>query len=739
MVKARRHPKVHALAALVLVFAVVATLVGFSASRTSLGHNNDRLLVEEANQAALLLGSVIPPLLGSPPTALGSIVTPLGVTPSAFNAAAAPLAKSESVALLRVVGSHLQVVNSLGPLRRAFGGEQDAGLITIITKHPMNTLAGAGEVGSSRYLALIWSKGVVPPGFAIYVERSVPLPASGLYHLPGKIFDGVDVAMYVGTARPGNLLFTSTTNLPLTGQAAIAPLSASGAPASALDLTAVLTRHAGTAAAPGQFLLVMRANENLSGGSAAAFPWLLLIVGLSAAALLAGLLEMTLRRKDRALVLVADLKVSNSELDHKNTELDHKNTELDAKNAELDASFTRQAETEANLRQVQKLEAVGQLAGGIAHDFNNLLQVIICYSEFAANTAADNDDIQADLGEVQKAATRAAELTRQLLTFSRKEVTRPTVVDLSALVDDSERLLRGAVGEDVTLQCHTIAEACSVRADAGELNQVLMNLALNSRDAMPHGGTLSISVRRVVVADKDSALAPPWARIEVTDDGKGMTEEVAAKVFEPFYTTKEMGRGTGLGMSMVYGIVHRWGGQVEIDTAPGMGTTVIIEFPICDEQPVSVEPEVITGPVEVGGETVLLVEDEEALLRSTTRILEAAGYRVVGARNAIQATEGFTTEPISVLVTDVIMPGGISGKDLADHLRVAHPDLPVVFVSGFDSETIAERGILPPSTVLLNKPFSPLDLFESIREAVSDRSRESPGDGGRAKLPIGGH
>jgi hypothetical protein len=218
-----------------------------------------------------------------------------------------------------------------------------------------------------------------------------------------------------------------------------------------------------------------------------------------------------------------------------------------------------------------------------------------------------------------------------------------------------------------------------------------------------------------------------------------MTEEVAAKVFEPFYTTKEMGRGTGLGMSMVYGIVHRWGGQVEIDTAPGMGTTVIIEFPICDEQPVSVEPEVITGPVEVGGETVLLVEDEEALLRSTTRILEAAGYRVVGARNAIQATEGFTTEPISVLVTDVIMPGGISGKDLADHLRVAHPDLPVVFVSGFDSETIAERGILPPSTVLLNKPFSPLDLFESIREAVSDRSRESPGDGGRAKLPIGGH
>jgi signal transduction histidine kinase/ActR/RegA family two-component response regulator len=405
-------------------------------------------------------------------------------------------------------------------------------------------------------------------------------------------------------------------------------------------------------------------------------------------------------------------------------ELDAKNTELDAKNAELDASFTRQAETEANLRQAQKLEAVGQLAGGIAHDFNNLLHVIMCYSEFAAETAADNDDIQADLDEVQKAATRAAELTRQLLTFSRKQVTRPTVVVLSALVNDTERLLRGAVGEDVTLQCHTTAEACSVRADAGELNQVLMNLAINSRDAMPHGGTLSISVRRVEEADKDSALAPPWARIEVTDDGKGMTEEVAEKVFEPFYTTKEMGRGTGLGLSMVYGIVHRWGGQVEINTAPGMGTTVTIDFPICDEEPASAEPEVITGPVAVGRETVLLVEDEEAVLRSTTRTLEAAGYRVVGARNAIQATEVFTTAPISVLVTDVIMPGGISGKDLADHLRVAHPDLPVVFVSGFDSETIAERGILPPSTVLLNKPFSPLDLFESIRQAVSHRSRE---------------
>jgi signal transduction histidine kinase/ActR/RegA family two-component response regulator len=590
-------------------------------------------------------------------------------------------------------------------------------VITIITNHPMNTLAGAGEVGSSRFLALIWSKGVVPPGFAIYAERSIPLPASGLYHLPGKIFDGVDVAMYVGSARPGNLVFTSTTNLPLTGRDAIATLNVSGAPASALDLTAVLTTHPGTATAPGQFLLVMRAKENLSGGSAAAFPWVLLIVGLSAAALLAGLLEMTLRRKDRALVLVADLKVSNSELDHKNTE-------LDAKNAELDAAFTRQAETEAHLRQAQKLEAVGQLAGGIAHDFNNLLHVIMRYSEFIAESAADNDDIQADLGEVQKAAKRAAELTRQLLTFSRKEVTRPTVVDLSALVTDTERLLRGAVGEDVTLQCHTTAEACSVRADAGELNQVLMNLAINSRDAMTHGGTLVISVRRVEEADKDSALAPPWARIEVTDDGEGMTEEVAAKVFDPFYTTKEVGRGTGLGLSMVYGIVHRWGGQIEINTAPGMGTTVNIDFPICDEQPASAEPEVITGPVAVGGETVLLVEDEEAVLRSTTRTLEAAGYRVVGARNAIQATEVFTTAPISVLVTDVIMPGGISGKDLADHLRVAHPDLPVVFVSGFDSETIAERGILPPSTVLLNKPFSPLDLFESIRQAVSHRSRE---------------
>ncbi len=717
MVKARWQPKVHALAALVLAFTVIATLVGFSASRTSLSHNNDHLLTEEANQAALLLGSVIPPLLGSPPTALGSLVTPLGITPSAFNAAAAPLAKTESVALLHVVGSHLQVLNSVGPLRRVFGGPQDAGLITIITEHPMNTIAGAGEMGSSRFIALIWSKGVVPPGFAIYAERAVPLPASGLYHLPGKIFDDVDVAMYVGSARPDNLVFTSTANLSLTGQEAIATLGASGAPASALGLTAVLTTNPGTASAPGQLLLVMRANQNLSGGSAAAFPWLLLIVGLCAAALLAGLLEITLRRRDRALVLVADLKVSN-------TELDHKNTELDAKNAELDASFKRQAETEANLRQVQKLEAVGQLAGGIAHDFNNLLQVIMTYSDFAAETAADNDDIQADLGEVQKAATRAADLTRQLLTFSRKEVTRPTVVALSALVNDTQRLLRGAVGEDVTLQCHTTKEACSVRADAGELNQVLLNLAINSRDAMPHGGTLSISVRRVEEADKDSALAPPWARIEVTDDGRGMTEEVAEKVFEPFFTTKEMGRGTGLGLSMVYGIVHRWGGQVDINTAPGMGTTVTIDFPICDEQPTSAEPEVITGPVAAGGETVLLVEDEEALLRSTTRTLEAAGYRVVGARNAMQATEGFSTAPISVLVTDVIMPGGISGKDLADRLRITNPDLPVVFVSGFDSETIAERGILPPSTVLLNKPFSPLDLFESIRQAVSHGSQE---------------
>jgi signal transduction histidine kinase/ActR/RegA family two-component response regulator len=708
VVKARLQSKFHALAALVLVVGVLATLVGFSASRSSLRHNNDRLLLEEANQAALLLGSVLPPIIGSPPTDLGSLVTPLGITTSAFTAAAAPLAKSESVALLRVAGSHLRVLNSVGPFQRVFGGPQDAGLITIITKHPMNTFAGAGEVGSRRYIALIWSTGVVRPGFAIYAERPVPLPASGLYHLPGKIFDNVDVTMYVGAARPDNLVFTSTTNMALTGQEAVATLSASGAPASALALTAVLTNHPKTATAPGQFLLVMRAKGNLSGGSAAAFPWLLLTVGLSATALVVGLLEMTLRRRDRALLLVEDLEVSN--------------TELDAKNAELDAAFRSQAETEAKLRQAQKLEAVGQLAGGIAHDFNNLMQVIMCFTGFVVETAADNEEIQADLREVQTAAMRAAELTRQLLTFSRQEVTSPTVVDLGALVNDTERLLRGAIGEDVTLQCLTTTGSCPVRADVGELNQILMNLAMNSRDAMPNGGTLFISVRRVEEADKDSMLAPPLARIEVTDDGKGMTKEVAAKVFEPFYTTKEVGRGTGLGLSMVYGIVHRWGGQVDITTAPDMGTTVTIDFPICDDQPASVEPEVITGPVSMDGQTVLLVEDEEGVLRSTIRTLEAAGHRVVGARNALEAMELFTTAPISVLVTDVIMPGGISGKQLADQIRTTHPDLPVVFVSGFDSETIAKRGILPESTVFLKKPFSPLDLFESIRLAIANES-----------------
>jgi signal transduction histidine kinase/ActR/RegA family two-component response regulator len=717
MLKARWRSKVHTLAALVLAVGVMATLVGFSASRSSLRHNNNRLLTEEANQAALLLDSLIPTFLGSPPTALGSLVTPVGLTTSEFNAAAAPLAKSESVALLRVDGTHLRVLDSVGPLQRVFGGAGDAGLMTIITKHPMNPFAGAGKVGARRFISLIWSKGVVRPGFAIYTELPVALPASGLYHLPGKIFDNVDVAMYVGSERPENLVFTSTTNLPVSGQEAVATLDASGAAASAADLTAVLTTHPGRVTAPGQFLLVMREKGSLSGGSAEAFPWLFLIVGMSAVALVAGLLEMTLRRRDRALVLVADLEVSNSELDHKNTE-------LDAKNAELDAAFKSQAETEANLRQAQKLEAVGQLAGGIAHDFNNLLQVIMCYSGFVAETAADNEDIQADLSEVQKAAMRAAELTRQLLTFSRKEVTRPTVVDLGAVVKDAERLLRGAVGEDVLLECRTAADAaCSVRADVSELNQVLMNLAMNSRDAMPHGGTLFISVQRVEKTDKGSALALPWARIEVTDNGEGMTEEVAAKVFEPFYTTKEVGQGTGLGLSMVYGIVNRWGGQVEITTVPRMGTTVTIDFPICDEPYESAEPELIAEPVAAGGETVLLVEDEEAVLLSTTRTLEAAGYYVIGARNAVEAMERFTTAPISVLVTDVIMPGGVSGKDLADHLRIAHPDLPVVFVSGFDAGTIARRGILPQSTVFLNKPFSPQQLFDSIRHAISNQKK----------------
>ncbi len=318
---------------------------------------------------------------------------------------------------------------------------------------------------------------------------------------------------------------------------------------------------------------------SVGGFLAHGFPWISLLVGLTATLIAASLIGLAVSRRDEALALVAELAMKNSQLDE---------------------ALSRQADAEQSLRQAQRMEAVGQLAGGIAHDFNNLLQSILSYSEFISDGLDPESEMQRDVDEVQKAAHRAAGLTRQLLIFSRQHAARPAVTDLNASVRDSEHLLRRTLGEEVHLDCRTDDDPCLVLADTGELELLLMNLALNARDAMPYGGTLSISVDTVALDERDDLPPGLFGRVEVSDDGQGMTPEVAAKAFEPFFTTKETGRGAGLGLAMVYGIAQRAGGRASISTSEGAGTAITVLLPLSEatdplrasiaHEPVSVSP-----------------------------------------------------------------------------------------------------------------------------------------------------
>lgn len=308
------------------------------------------------------------------------------------------------------------------------------------------------------------------------------------------------------------------------------------------------------------------------------FPWISLLLGLLLTLPFAALLNMAVDRRDIAVRLVRELEIRNSQLDE---------------------ALSRQAETEQSLRQAQRIEAVGQLAGGIAHDFNNLLQAILSYSEFLADGLAPESALQQDVIEVQNAARKAAGLTRQLLVFSRHHTNEPILIDLNTSVRNAEHLVRTTLGEDIQLECVTADEACLVLADPGDLELLLMNLAINARDAMPCGGDISVTVDTVELSEIDTDAVGPlnlpagtFARIGVTDNGQGMAPEVAARAFEPFFTTKETGRGAGLGLAMVYGIATRAGGSASISTSGGLGTTITVLFPLSDQGSLQV-----AGPV----------------------------------------------------------------------------------------------------------------------------------------------
>ena len=388
--------------------------------------------------------------------------------------------------------------------------------------------------------------------------------------------------------------------------------------------------------------------------------------------------------------------------------------------------ITERKSLETQFRQAQKMEAIGQLAGGIAHDFNNLLTAILGYSSFVIDSFGPRDPRRADMEEIIKAGDRAAGLTRQLLAFSRKQVLQPTAVDLNALVTGMRQMLSRLIGEHVELISKLPTKPCMARADAGQLEQVLMNLVVNARDAMATGGTLTIETSEVEIDRSfthNAAVTPgSYVMLAVSDTGMGMEDATKQRLFEPFFTTKEQGKGTGLGLATVYGIVKQSGGFVWVYSELGKGSTFKVYLP-CAKPGDAVAPEdAAPTMVLVGTESVLLVEDDEAVRLLTRTILERSGYKVASASTPKEA-EALSASPANdydILVTDVIMPG-LSGPNLYEKLVRQRPDLRVLYVSGYTDDTIVHQGQLKPGVEFLQKPFTAEALNRRVREVLDRR------------------
>lgn len=365
-------------------------------------------------------------------------------------------------------------------------------------------------------------------------------------------------------------------------------------------------------------------------------------------------------------------------------------------------------DSEAQLLRSQRMEAMGSLTGGIAHDFNNLMTTVLGYADVLEDTKLSRSDLDEGLFEIRRAAERAIRLTGQLLAFSRHQVMVPQYVDLNTIVREMEMMLGRVLGDDVDLRAELEPNLPGLRADPSQLEQVLLNLAVNARDAMPRGGILTL--RTSSSGEGDSRRV--WLRVE--DSGQGIEEEVRKHIFEPFFTTKDVGQGTGLGLSTVYGIVHQTGGQIEVESVVGEGSAFVIDFPAVEESPVeAAEPPPI--PVASGGrETVLVIEDEDSVRKLMNRVLSTAGYRVLVASGAEEAWAGpWRTEHVDLVISDVVMRG-TSGPELAARLRAERPDLPVLMISGFSGDPKA----IDAEWSFLSKPFTRRQLLERVRELL---------------------
>jgi two-component system cell cycle sensor histidine kinase/response regulator CckA len=373
---------------------------------------------------------------------------------------------------------------------------------------------------------------------------------------------------------------------------------------------------------------------------------------------------------------------------------------------------------------VQKMEAIGQLTGGVAHDFNNLLTVINCYAQLTLDALGPDSPIRPDVVEIQQAGERAAMLTRQLLAFSRKQVLEPRVLDLNTLVTDIETMLRRVITEDIKLRVVLEPDLGCVRADPTQMEQVIMNLVVNARDAMPEGGTVKITTANVELdapATDDEVRGPqPFVMLAVTDTGTGMDDETKRRLFEPFFTTKEVGKGTGLGLATVYGIVQQSNGSIAVSTAVGKGATFTIHLPRVDQSADAAPTDEQPATTLQGTETVLLVEDDSPLRTLAQTILRSNGYRVLTAANrdeALAFCRSFGGE-IHLMVTDVVMPG-MRGSEFSGVLADIRPQMRTLYMSGYTDDTITRRGVLIEGVSFLQKPFTAQNLLRKVKQVLA--------------------
>jgi len=386
---------------------------------------------------------------------------------------------------------------------------------------------------------------------------------------------------------------------------------------------------------------------------------------------------------------------------------------------------TREVQLEAQFLQAQKMEAIGQLAGGVAHDFNNMLAAILMQTELIATAEGLPEMVRDGLREISAYADRAASLTRQLLLFSCRQTMQPRNVDLNDIVSSLGKMLRRIIGEDVRLQLKLHRERLTTYADPGMLDQVLLNLVVNARDAMPGGGQLVIETGEALFTAEEAASIPgatagSKVHLRVTDTGSGIAPENLPRIFEPFFTTKEPGKGTGLGLATVFGIVKQHGGSISVESEPGRGTTFHIYLPAAGRTDESGEDASAETNIRGGTETILVVEDEQVVRILVRTMLERAGYKVLEAANGIEAERVFAENRnlVQLLLTDIVMPHGMSGRELAARMQARTPELPVVFTSGYEVEIAAREILLKARQNFIKKPFSPQQLLEIVREGL---------------------